>query len=355
VSQAEPFAEETERRVSTRIPVNERATILLGNAGSAMACTLMDLCLDGCRVRTDGEIRAEAGARVELAFSIDGTGFRLGGVTEWAGTTRELGVLFTGVSPRREAELVEVLGKLAAGGQEKQAERSGAEEALQAARERVQQRTAEFEAKAARETALRAEVESAAREKREAQELLKSAKRELAHAEKAAQQQARVAIAEARPEAQVASAATVTGARAGDGTTLNPPSDAQQMGSPGRERRQAQRHAVDSTATVFLVEVRSNLRGRIVDVSISGCRIRFADRFPVGIYRRVEVEFLLDGLPFRLPGVVQSLHDRFTAGIRFVDLSERKREQLLFVIEEIAEAAGEEGREASGKGTSTAG
>ena len=98
---------------------------------------------------------------------------------------------------------------------------------------------------------------------------------------------------------------------------------------------------MDSTATVFLLDVRANVRGRILDVSIGGCRIRFEERFPVGIYRRVEVEFLLDGLPFRLPGVVQSLHDRFTAGIRFVDLSERKQEQLLFVIEEITEAARE--------------
>jgi hypothetical protein len=51
----------------------------------------------------------------------------------------------------------------------------------------------------------------------------------------------------------------------------------------------------------------------------------------------VETEFKVDGLPFRLAGVVQSVHDRFTVGIRFLDMSARKRDQLVHLIEEIAE------------------
>jgi hypothetical protein len=92
---------------------------------------------------------------------------------------------------------------------------------------------------------------------------------------------------------------------------------------------------VDSEASVFLVDLRTRIKGRIVDVSLSGCRIRSQERFPVGIYRRVEVEFALDGLPFRLAGVVQSLHDRYTIGIRLLDLSERKRAQLVALMEEL--------------------
>jgi hypothetical protein len=95
---------------------------------------------------------------------------------------------------------------------------------------------------------------------------------------------------------------------------------------------------VDTSAVIFLLDVRSRIDGRILDVSPSGCRIRCTDKFPVGIYRRVEVEFVLDGLPFRLPGVTQSLHDRFTTGIRFLNLSERKTEQLLLLMKEISEA-----------------
>lgn len=341
-SQPQPLTAEAERRLSTRIPANEKATLLNGHMGSATQCTLMDLCLDGCRVRADAEIRVDAGARVELAFSIAGTTFRLSGVTEWTGRAREVGVAFRDVSPRREAELVEALGELAETWRAKQAERMRADGVLKAAGELVQQRTAEFEAKAAREAAWRAEAEQAARETREAEERLKSSRKDLSEAEKAAQRLAWVAESESRAHTEVPVMAKDKGAPAGNREAAKTARGSQQSGPSRRERRQVERHGVDSTAIVFLLDVRANVRGRILDVSIGGCRIRFEERFPVGIYRRVEVEFLLDGLPFRLPGVVQSLHDRFTAGIRFVDLSERKREQLLFVIEEITEASRED-------------
>jgi len=103
----------------------------------------------------------------------------------------------------------------------------------------------------------------------------------------------------------------------------------------GRERRQQSRHEVDTTATILLVNVGSTLRGRILDLSLAGCRIRTDEHFPVGIYTRVEIEFRYQGLPFRLGGVIQAIHDRDTVGIRFLDLSQRKREQVLELIGEI--------------------
>lgn len=106
-------------------------------------------------------------------------------------------------------------------------------------------------------------------------------------------------------------------------------------GPTGRERRQQARHEVDTSATILLVNVGSTLRGRILDLSLSGCRIRTDEHFPVGIYTRVETEFRYDGLPFRLGGVIQAIHNRNTVGIRFLDLSERKREQVLELIGEI--------------------
>ncbi len=105
----------------------------------------------------------------------------------------------------------------------------------------------------------------------------------------------------------------------------------------GRERRQQNRLEVDTTATIYLVNVASILRGRILDLSLSGCRIRTDERFPVGIYTRVETEFRLEGLPFRLGGVIQAIHDRNTVGIRFLDVSQRKQEQVLELIAEIDE------------------
>ena len=105
------------------------------------------------------------------------------------------------------------------------------------------------------------------------------------------------------------------------------------------DRRSQARYAVDTSATIFFIDVRARIAGRILDLSIGGCRIRSESRFPVGIYRRVETEFNVDGLPFRLAGVVQSLHDKFTVGIRFLDISPRKRDQLAQLMEEIEEAA----------------
>jgi hypothetical protein len=101
------------------------------------------------------------------------------------------------------------------------------------------------------------------------------------------------------------------------------------------DRRSQPRYAVDEAATVHFIDVRAQVSGRILDLSMSGCRIRTSERFPVGIYRRVETEFKLDGLPFRLGGVVQSIHDKFTVGIRFLDLSPRKRDQLKSLMDEI--------------------
>jgi len=98
---------------------------------------------------------------------------------------------------------------------------------------------------------------------------------------------------------------------------------------------------VDTSAVIYLVNVASRIAGRIIDISMGGCRIRTNDPFPVGIYVRVETEFRLTGMPFRLGGVVQSIHDKKTVGIRFLDLSERKGEQLGMLIEEIKAAYGE--------------
>jgi hypothetical protein len=61
------------------------------------------------------------------------------------------------------------------------------------------------------------------------------------------------------------------------------------------------------------------------------------ERFMVGIYRRVEVEFKLEGLPFRLAGVTQSVQGHHKVGVRFLDISERKREQLVELIKELDE------------------
>jgi hypothetical protein len=108
-------------------------------------------------------------------------------------------------------------------------------------------------------------------------------------------------------------------------------------GPGGHERRAHPRIEVDTSAVIDLIRIGSALHGRVLDLSLGGCRIRTDERFPVGIYTRVETEFRLEGLPFRLGGVVQAIHDRHTIGIRFLDMSSRKREQVSQLIQEIRE------------------
>ncbi len=59
----------------------------------------------------------------------------------------------------------------------------------------------------------------------------------------------------------------------------------------------------------------------------------------MGVYTRVETEFRLDGLPFRLDGVLRGIQDGdwSNIGIRFLEMSSRKREQVEQLIEEIRE------------------
>jgi c-di-GMP-binding flagellar brake protein YcgR len=103
------------------------------------------------------------------------------------------------------------------------------------------------------------------------------------------------------------------------------------------KRRKEPRHPVDISVVVRLLDIASKLEGRILDLSMGGCRIRTNLPFPLGVFRRVEMQFRMDGLPFRLAGVTQAIYDPFNVGIRFLNVSERMREQLGQLIEEITE------------------
>jgi PilZ domain len=106
---------------------------------------------------------------------------------------------------------------------------------------------------------------------------------------------------------------------------------------PGQpaERRKEPRHNVDGRAALCLLDPAVRLRGRILDLSWNGCQFRTDDCYSIEIYRRVEIEFHLDGLPFLIAGVTQSIHKPHKVGVRFLNVSERKRRQLDELIGEI--------------------
>jgi hypothetical protein len=294
---------EQERRAVPRISLDGEVRLLLVKHGVSIACRIIDLSLKGCRVRSQGRFPAGSMVRVEVAFKVRGIAFRFCGITQWTDGQNQAGIRFVDVPARRYGELVEALAEVDAENAAKAAEQAAAK--LAAEREAAAKLAAEQEAKVRRA----AEKEAAAQRAAEA-----------AAAKEAAREPLRPAIA----------AQAETPARAK---------------SSGRERRVQNREAVNTSAVIHLINIASRLPGRILDLSVDGCRICCEDRFPVGIYTRAEVEFHLDGLPFRLGGVIQAIHDKRTVGIRFLDMSSRRREQIELLIEDIREVRDMENRE----------
>jgi hypothetical protein len=251
---------QSERRSKARYPVDTEACLVSANHGRSLTGRMLELSLDGCRVRANRECPQGMPEGVEVLFKINGIAFRLAGTMQWMDARRTAGIRFKPMASRRRAALEELLAEL----------------------------EAEEQARAAIATPSTNEPEP-----------LRP-----------------IQISETAPNSEEESSAA-------------PPE--------GRERRSCPRQPVDTGATVLFIDLRTRVSGRILDVSMSGCRIRIFERFQLGIYRRVEAEFKVDGLSFRLAGVVQALHDRFTVGIRFLDMSDRKRDQLAQLMEEIEE------------------
>ena len=285
--------QQPERRAQLRQAVDENATLLLVSQGSRVPCRIIELSLEGCRLRTRERFPASIPIRVEVTFTINGIAFRFSGVAEWTDGLNLVGVQLVDMPFRRRDELAEVLCEVeaenAARAEKKAAEKLAAEAQPpeKAAQEQVQRR-------AVRQTGIHAVV-----------------------AQPVPSPQPKPASQPATSPQQAASQPPVKPAK--------------------RERRTQTRHEVDTSAVIFLINVASALHGRILDLSLGGCRIRADERFPVGIYTRVETEFRLEGLPFRLGGVIQAIHDRRLVGIRFLDMSGRKRAQLEQLIQEIEE------------------
>jgi hypothetical protein len=284
-----------ESRAHPRFSVDEGSVLLLVAHGVPIKARIADLSLEGCRVRSKDRINVGVRRPVEITFKANGVAFRFSGVVQWSDGHHMLGIHFVNMIPRRKVELAEVIEEMAA-----------------AAGARAQAVNPLFAEHEAPEPAL--------------PEIPKPVE---------AKPVAPVAAKASEPEIVVRASDPPAGLQP---TETEIPAEIEPPARPPttpRDRRGQIRHEVDTFATIFLVKAGSMLRGHILDLSLSGCRIRTDERFPVGIYTRVETEFHLDGLPFRLGGVIQAIHNRNMVGIRFLDLGERKRQQVLDLIGEI--------------------
>jgi c-di-GMP-binding flagellar brake protein YcgR len=238
------FAAPQERRSDPRYSVDEDSVVLFVGYGAPLEARLVDLSQEGCRLRTKERVTARNRLPVEVFFKINGISFRFRGVLQWTDGQNLLGIRFVNVVPRRMVELANVICTM--------------EETSEARADAVNLMVAEQEAPqlAGRETTERAQNRN--------REPVAGAGMELP-------EPARPGVHAPLPEAR----------------TQAPKAPSR------RERRQQARHEVDTTATILLVNVASTLKGRILDLSLTGCRIRTDERFPVGIYTRVETEFRL--------------------------------------------------------------
>jgi c-di-GMP-binding flagellar brake protein YcgR len=316
-----PTAHGVERRIMPRCALDEEAVLLLVGRGARLQCRIVELSMTGCRMSTRERLPAAGELRVEASFKARGIAFRFGGAIEWMDASGLIGIRFVELIPRRRDELIEVLRELEA------------ESAAKAEKEAAEKRAAEEQ--------VRQEVEKQASNPTDVLPFLERFWGASAGSNLKLEPEPVAPPQPTKPDwgsaSMLASAPTAKPA----------PVDAPLAGPPParpakRERRTQSRHEVDTSADIFLINVGSRLSGRIQDLSVGGCRIRANERFPVGIYTRVETEFRLEGLPFRLGGVIQAVHDRDRrlVGIRFLDMSSRKREQLEQLIEEIEELQG---------------
>jgi PilZ domain len=269
-----------EQRKYLRFPVEGEAMLFAEQLQSAICCHMIDLGLEGCRLRRGDDEPLQVGMTVEIAFRLAGTLFRFPGTIQWSAKNTILGLYFTKMSDSRKNELADLLG------------------------------------------AMHEEMEAREKETREKQ------KQEPAV-------QAKPAAPQSQETAQASNLHLVPNPVQDPVSDSTPPA---KSGPPRRrERREHDRHEIDSIARVLFLSIHSRVTGKVLDLSLGGCRIRAQQEIPVGAYRRVEVEFMVDGLPLLLPGVTTSLHDKFTIGIRFVEMTDRKRNQLQTVIDEISE------------------
>ena len=94
------------------------------------------------------------------------------------------------------------------------------------------------------------------------------------------------------------------------------------------ERRDMPRCVVDEKAVLLLVGHGGWVNCRIVELSLTGCRISTGERLPAGSGHRVEAVFKLRGVAFRFIGVSEWTDGQNLVGIRFEDMLARRRDEL---------------------------
>lgn len=107
-----------------------------------------------------------------------------------------------------------------------------------------------------------------------------------------------------------------------------------------QNRRQYPRYHCEGDAEVFVSHGALLFRGKILDLSFSGCFIE-APALDLERGTRVEVSFAVRQMRFRVAGRIAIMHRKRGAGIAFDALGGRRERQIADLIAELKEAAPE--------------
>jgi hypothetical protein len=103
----------------------------------------------------------------------------------------------------------------------------------------------------------------------------------------------------------------------------------------GQERRTAPRYRCGGVAEIFLPKSGVVARGEIADLSAGGCCLH--GRYPLWKGAEVELWAKVRGTPLRVAATVVFYREE-RVGLRFHGLTERKREQIEMLIEELEQS-----------------
>jgi hypothetical protein len=258
----------------------------LNYGGTKTACQVVDISLGGCCLRTDIPFSAGALAPVEVVLPICGMVLRIRGITQWTKLQYLVGVRFVHPNSRSKNLLAGLLTCLVDGS---------------------------------------------------AAELVKEAIAAEAAAGTAAQSSVPALAVELTPPGlqNPAPAATPEEDQNLEETPAPPPAETPANG----ESEGLKLEEDDWSAVLHFLKDGSQLAGVVTGLGLEGCCVRSTEPFIAGIHIRVEVEFRMRGLPFRLAGVTKEVHEKHAVDIRFLHLSHRKLEELAQVLDEAGDQA----------------
>ena len=102
-------------------------------------------------------------------------------------------------------------------------------------------------------------------------------------------------------------------------------------------RRAHPRLQCKGLAQIKLAPGEQPLPGWLMDLSISGCCIEWAEPVRGDVGSAIEIQLTVKGSVLRLMGVIRYIHGKKRTGIEFTQVSHRKREQIDAVIREVLE------------------